>query len=201
MARRRIKRLKQQSEIWLHFRFYKDRLLIWYASKAPVFACILKFIAYLILLYAISLTSIYQAILSKSMVLDAQFAGFILRGLGEQSHVSGPALWLGKDCIITVLPACTALEFSWFLIAAILAFPAKWGQRFLGVITGVSVTLFLNVVRVVSLYVVGVHWTAFLTVVHEEVWGIVLNISTFVLMVGWIMWARRSPELNSHVPA
>jgi exosortase/archaeosortase family protein len=198
MARRRINQRKPQGEFSLHFNYYKTRLRAWYSEKKLLFYSVLKFFAYLAALYFLSLTATYQSFIYGGSLVDARLASGALAMMGEKCHVQGPSLFLGEDCIVTVLPACTAFEFSWFLIAAILSFPAPWSYRILGVGTGVCVLLMLNVIRVMTLYYFGIHYTALLDVLHVEVWGVILNICMATLLVAWIMWAKRNDRSITH---
>ena len=89
---------------------------------------------------------------------------------------------------------CTGFDYSWFLAAAIAAFPATIIRRGIGIVAGVVILLLLNSVRVSSLYWVGVYHPEHFALVHEQLWAVVLNIATICLMVAWIVWIKRRHE-------
>jgi len=54
---------------------------------------------------------------------------------------------------------------------------------------GVSVLFVVNVVRLVSLYYVGVHWPSALDVVHQVVWQ---SLVIAIVVAMWLLWAGRA---------
>jgi len=167
----------------------------WYADKRPVFLFGLRFCASLGVLYLLSLTSPYQQAVSHVPVADARLASAILRALGEENDVANATLYSARHAI-TVKPGCSGIGFSFFLVAAILAFPTTWEKRVGGIIGGVSLLLFLNVIRVASLYWIGVHAPSFFFAAHQEAWPALLNLAAVCVLVVWIIVVQpwRPPE-------
>jgi len=130
----------------------------------------------------------------RAVVFDAQVAHVIMHFFGENSVLEGATLRSNGEAIITVEPGCTGFDYSWFLAAAVAAFPAAIFRRGLGIVAGVAVLLLLNIVRVSSLYWVGVHRPELFAFVHEQLWAVLLNIATVCLMVAWIVWIKRPNE-------
>ena len=64
-------------------------------------------------------------------------------------------------------------------------------------LVGGAVILALNLIRVMSLYLVGVHFPNAFNTVHEEIWSVLLVIATVCLTITWIGWARRDEEGNN----
>ncbi len=111
--------------------------------------------------------------------------------MGEHSQLTDASIW-SSEYSVTVTAACSALEFSGFLSAAILAFPASWPQRIAGLIGSQILLCVLNVVRVASLYLVGVHGLRAFALVHENLWPALMVVACVVAMTFWIQWAWRS---------
>jgi len=158
----------------------------------------MKFSAAMTLFYVLSLVPIFQHTLSLAAIADAQVSSAILNSLGEKSHVTGATIWAGENAIITVLPACTAIELLWFFFAVIMSFPSSFARKVPGVLAGVALLVILNLGRVTSLYFIGVHFPGLFDTAHEELWGVVLTLATIALCVLWIGWARRDDRFEFH---
>jgi exosortase/archaeosortase family protein len=143
------------------------------------------------LLYGFSLSQVYQKIVVQATVAYAVIAHAVIQLFDGESSREGATLRSGVDAIITVQPFCTAFDCAWFLIAAIVAFPAPLTKKFIGVAVGVPILLFLNVLRISSLYGTGVGFPENFTFMHEQVWTFLLNFSVVCLVVVWMMWVTR----------
>jgi len=175
---------------------FKESCRAWYESKRPLLGFGLRFVAVMGIFYLLSLTPIYRQALAGAVLCYAQAANAILEILGEKSVLDGATLRSEGEAIITVEPGCTGFDYSWFLMAAIAAFPAPILGKVLGIIAGVAVLLGLNIVRVTSLFWVGVHRPEHFAFVHEQLWAVVLNVATVCLMVAWIVWMKRRNETS-----
>jgi exosortase/archaeosortase family protein len=88
-----------------------------------------------------------------------------------------------------VVTACTGLFATGLYLIAVLLFPASWRARLSGCIVGVCVLFVVNVVRLVSLYYVGVHWPSVLDAVHQVVWQ---SLVIAIVVAMWLLWAGRA---------
>ncbi len=171
----------------------------WYETKRPLFFYGCRFVGVLIVFYLLSLTPVYQATLSGAVITIAHIAHVLMQGLGENSALAGATIRSGTDAIITVEPGCTGFNYSWFLAAAVAAFPASILHKALGILIGVAVLIALNVLRVSSLFWVGVHNPELFAFVHEQLWAVLLNTATVSLMVAWIVLIK--PASTDETPA
>jgi len=89
---------------------------------------------------------------------------------------------------ITVVTACTGLFATTLFLVAVLLFPTSWGAKALGAAIGVGGIAVINIIRLVSLYFVGVHWPTVLDAVHQLVWQSLLIVFAVSL---WLVWAGR----------
>jgi exosortase H (IPTLxxWG-CTERM-specific) len=172
----------------------------WLEEKGPMVRFTLKFGAILAGFYAISFLPPCQTIVDGYLQVTAWVANGLLHLIGERSSLTGASIW-SQASSVTVTEACSALEFTWFLAAAILAFPGPWLRKLAGVGLGFVVLSALNVLRVASLYLIGVHSVGAFTVVHEDAWPALLILATLLLMATWITWSRRPASLENHAAA
>jgi exosortase/archaeosortase family protein len=130
------------------------------------------------------------------------------RYLSAYARIAGAVLRLGDPTVrvmndelvgrisLTVAKNCDAMDVNILFGAAILAFPARWRRRAVGLGVGILLLVVANVIRIVSLYSVGVHWPRAFDVVHAEVWPLMmvaLAVGTFIAWTRWVGRRDREP--------
>ena len=121
--------------------------------------------------------------------LFARITSTILGWLGQATVAHGNAVLSGTFGI-SVVTACTGLFVTTLFVVAVLLFPTTWRARLFGSAIGVVGLFAVNVVRLVSLYYIGVHWPDALETVHQLVWQSLV----ILIAVGlWLVWAGRVP--------
>jgi len=118
----------------------------------------------------------------------ASAANSVLRLLGHPTQIAGNVVGTG-DFGITVVTACTGLFTTALYLVAVALFPTTWMRKLAGVGIGICGIAILNIIRLVSLYYVGVHWPAALDVVHQLVWQSLFIAFAIAL---WLLWAGRA---------
>lgn len=89
---------------------------------------------------------------------------------------------------------CNGLEATFFIMAAVIAFPATWTTRLIGVVAGATLIQAANLLRVVTLFHIGCRHRAWFETFHLAVWQTVI----FALAAGFFMiWSRRSLLANA----
>lgn len=120
-------------------------------------------------------------------------AAWILALLGEPARAAG-TLIQSTAFAVDVKNGCNGVEAMLLLVAAVLAFPATAVQRLVGVAAGIAVVQALNLVRVVSLFWLGVHHRSVFELFHAAIWQTALILVAVALFLLWSRGvARRSP--------
>jgi len=171
---------------------FRAGLLSWYQGKQPILRYAGLFAGIVLLFCILTLTPVYQAFLEKEVVWSAKLAhDFLSTFSGGGSVASGATLLRGEEAILEVKTKCSGLYFCWLLCAAILPFPAPWGLRILGAVLGSLILLALNVLRVITLFLIGCYYPGWFSAAHEQVWPLVSLLMTMVMMGAWLVWAKR----------
>lgn len=116
--------------------------------------------------------------LISSGILNLFGQGTIVIGTTVQSSVFG----------ISVVTACTGIFITGLFLIAVVALPARWSAKLVGAGMGISGIFLVNIVRLVSLYFIGVHWPGFLDQAHQLIWQSLLIVTAVAL---WLLWAGR----------
>jgi exosortase H (IPTLxxWG-CTERM-specific) len=117
----------------------------------------------------------------------AQVSGVTLDLLGQDVHRQGTIL-RGRRFAVNIRNGCNGVEAMLIFLAAVLAFPAPWRARLLGLAVGVVAIQALNLVRVVALYLTGAYFPSWFDASHTVVWQTVVILFSVLL---WILWANR----------
>jgi exosortase H (IPTLxxWG-CTERM-specific) len=117
----------------------------------------------------------------------AHEARLALNLLGEGATVTGQVLSSPRYSV-TIFNGCNGLEAILIFVSGVVAFPAPWRSKALGIGLGFAAIQVFNVVRVVSLFYVGVHRQEWFTVAHVLVWQSLVIVFGVVL---WLVWVRR----------
>jgi exosortase H (IPTLxxWG-CTERM-specific) len=107
--------------------------------------------------------------------------------IGERVAVAGTVIASGTFSV-NIENGCNGLETALLLAAAIFAYPAKWTERAAGFLIGFAAIQAVNLVRVASLFWIGVHRRAWFDSAHTLVW------QTVVVLLGvgfFVVWAGR----------
>jgi exosortase/archaeosortase family protein len=186
------KNRSQKSELSL-----KARWLFWYENRSPVFRFGLKFGLLLVLLYVLLAIPFFDRALYGYLEANAWLANVILRGLGQPTHVSEVTIQ-SPQFAMAIRRGCDAVEPTWLLCAAMISFPAPLVHKLKGMLVGIVLLQALNLVRIVTLYWIGIHLPAFFNSAHMEIWPTVFIIVAIGLFIGW---KERSQGPEPHVAA
>lgn len=95
---------------------------------------------------------------------------------------------------ISVRSGCNGVEAAMILIAAMLAFPASWKHRGIGIIAGLFAVQLLNIVRVVSLFYLGQWNMTVFNWAHSYLWPALIMLDVLIV---WMIWIRTLPRVAS----
>ena len=156
------------------------------------------FIVILFALFAAELTSPVQSAIvapwTEALVrISANFITFFdpnvaVFGNVLQSTTNGFAL--------SVRSGCNGVEAAMILIAAMLAFPASWKHRAIGIIAGLFAVQLLNIVRVISLFYLGQWNMTVFDWAHSYLWPALIMLDVLIV---WMIWIRTLPRASSAV--
>lgn len=150
-----------------------------------------RFLILFLLILGVSFTVVALRPVDSSVVTPytaciARVSGFVLRLLGEDTAVKGCAVSSPRFAV-TIYNGCNGLVTSLIFIAGVLAFPARWSAKLIGVLGGLIAIQLINLVRIVSLFYIGVFLPQHFNDAHIFIW------QSLVILFGvslWIVWAH-----------
>jgi exosortase H (IPTLxxWG-CTERM-specific) len=93
---------------------------------------------------------------------------------------------------VSIEAGCNGVEATIVLVAAILAFPAPWKRKLVGLAIGVVAVQGLNIVRVISLFYLGQWNFNVFEWAHLYVWQALIMLDVLIV---WLLWVRTLPRV------
>jgi exosortase/archaeosortase family protein len=125
---------------------------------------------------------------ARYLAVYARLAGLVLRLFDARVHVVGNDI-VGRTSL-TVAKNCDAMDVSLLFAAAVIAFPAPWRRRALGIAAGIGALTVVNVLRIASLYFIDLRWHSAFETIHAEVWPLAIVVFAAASFLAWSRWAQ-----------
>lgn len=94
---------------------------------------------------------------------------------------------------VSIEAGCNGIEAAIVLIAAMLAFPAPWKHRIVGILAGLLAVQLLNIVRVISLFYLGQWNLEVFDWAHLYLWQALIMLDVLIV---WLVWIRMLPAAS-----
>ena len=94
---------------------------------------------------------------------------------------------------VSIEAGCNGVEATLVLLAAMLAFPAPWKHKAVGLVIGILAVQLLNILRVISLFYLGQWNYDVFEWAHLYVWQALIMLDVLVV---WLIWVRRVPHTD-----
>jgi exosortase H (IPTLxxWG-CTERM-specific) len=122
----------------------------------------------------------------------ARTSAAVLNVLGERVEVEGTKI-RSDNFAVNIENGCNGVETALLFGSAVLAFPAPWKSRLLGLVLGFAAIQVINLVRVVSLYWIGVHRPSLFSASHTVLWQSIVVLCGVLLFLVWASREQRKP--------
>lgn len=159
------------------------------------------FVVILVTLFAVELTQpVQNAVVLPWTQALAQISASIITLFDSNVTAFGKILQsTTNDFAVSIEAGCNGIEAAIVLIAAMIAFPAPWKHRVVGILSGLVAVQLLNILRVISLFYLGQWSMEAFEWAHLYVWQALIM---FDVLLVWLVWMRMLPSISSaHHPA
>ncbi|MEE9297366.1 MAG: hypothetical protein V3W34_20705 [Phycisphaerae bacterium] len=143
------------------------------------------------LYYAVVSTAIFHERLFPAYLrVNADASAGILRLLGHRATATGE-LVASPEYSLTIAKGCDAIDPSVLFAAGVLAMQVPLVSKLPALVIGVSSLLIINLIRIVSLFYVGIHFPKAFNIMHVDVWQPVFILLAITFWAIWAVWATR----------
>ena len=125
----------------------------------------------------------------------ARATGAILNLFGASVQVDG-TLISSPDYAIRIVTECTGLVPMAIVVCAVLAYPSTAKKKAIGAALGIVGIFVLNLVRTVSLFFIGGHFSSsFFNTAHFLIWQPLMIVVAIVI---WLFWVEKLVRVTPH---
>jgi exosortase H (IPTLxxWG-CTERM-specific) len=141
------------------------------------------------------LEPVRQAFVLPFTGLLAQASAWLVTLFDAKVHAEGIILRsLENGFAVSIEPGCNGIEASIVLIAAILAFPAPWKHKLMGLLAGLAAIQTLNLVRIISLFYLGQWNMDVFEWAHLYLWQALIMLDALVVFIVWVRFIPASAQ-------
>ncbi len=163
----------------------------WFPISARGVRAIVIFVVLMGLFYGFIHTPANETTAFRSyLALIARVVGGIIGLFGYEATVSETVIYTPQFSL-EIVRGCDAIEPAATYIAAVLASPVGVWPRIPGILVGTAAILVINLLRIVSLFFVGVYYPSAFKTMHEGVWQAGFIVLAIVFWAVWVQWATR----------
>lgn len=171
---------------------------VWVGSKKPIFIFVGLFVVLMGVFYAVTfIPYLNKKVLPRLQEVNAKASVAIMNVFGEDASAMDTTI-SSKRYSVNIAHGCDAIEPIALFVAAVLAFPAPIRSKLPGLLIGTLVLTVMNLVRIISLFYVGIYWNAAFETMHVDVWQPAFIVLSLFFWVVWALWATRPGARLAH---
>ena len=149
----------------------------------------LTFLAWQMSLFGLNMLGwVQQHLVLPWTALLARVCAHLVLWFDTTAAAAGKVLWNTVSGFgVSIEPGCNGIEACIVLFAAIMAYPASWRHKVIGIVAGFAAVQGVNVLRVISLFYLGQWRTDVFNFAHEYLWQGLIMLDVLVV---WLLWVR-----------
>ena len=150
---------------------------------------VLIFLAWQMSLFGLNMLGwVQQHLVLPWTALLARVCAHLVLWFDTTAAAAGKVLWNTVSGFgVSIEPGCNGIEACIVLFAAIMAYPASWRHKVIGIVAGFAAVQGVNVLRVISLFYLGQWRTDVFNFAHEYLWQGLIMLDVLVV---WLLWVR-----------
>ena len=160
-----------------------------FQEKKPMVRFLVTFVVLVIGFYIFYNSSFYERNFQDTVLnTQANVSASVLRLLGYPIKVFEDRLSF-QEFMIRIKGGCDGMEATALFLLAILAFPIPFKYKIQGIFAGIIVLVILNVLRIVGLFMIGVHYNQSFEFFHLHGGVVLFTIASIALWLVWVNWS------------
>lgn len=159
--------------------------------QQPFYNLLLKFFVLICLFYILWIMPFFQEnIIANVAIFYAKISTFILNIFQIPVKAIGDSL-TGSDFSMRIRNGCDAVEATAILLCAMLIYPTTWKNKSIGLLIGLSLLAILNIIRILSLYLINIYVPSLFEIMHVSIWQVLFIVFPILIILWWIKWSNK----------
>ena len=123
----------------------------------------------------------------------ARICAFIIQPFDETVLAAGKVLrFSDTGFAVSIEAGCNGVEATIVLIAAVVAFPAKWPVRCVAIALGFIAIQVLNIARIISLFYLGNWNMEVFSWIHLYLWPALIMLDVLIVFILYLRYLART---------
>ena len=148
---------------------------------------VIFFVSIIVVSVLLRLDAVDEQLVVPFTSLIARASSATLNLAGMSTQVTGTQIRDATGFSINILNGCNAVYVSGILLCAVLAFPSSLKEKLIGAAIGLSGVQLINLIRIVSLFMIGLKRPDLFDQFHLYFWQTAVVVLS---MTFWIFWAE-----------
>lgn len=161
----------------------------------PKLLRILKFVGgyclVILAFYLIYYSGFYEQRINPSFLEFQAWVSFHLLGIFENSLSLNGNIITSPVFSYALIRGCDGLEGWMIFLAAIIVFPVEFKFKWGGLIFGTLALFFINHIRIIILYYVGVYNPEYFEFAHHNIGFVLYSMASILMLLLWVEWVRK----------
>lgn len=151
------------------------------------------FITVLISLFYLELLNgVQHAVIAPFTGLLAKISAEIIQFFDSSARASGVIIQnIHTGLGVQIEPGCNGVEACIVLIAAIVAFPSSWLNKFIGIILGIFAIQAVNILRIISLFYLAQWDQSLFEFAHLYLWQALIMLDVLIVFLFWVGFVNK----------
>lgn len=141
-------------------------------------------------LFFFSIFYAFREKFSILLILTASILSFFLNLLGIPNSVQNEVISF-PNATFEIIYECTALFPFIIFSSAVLSYPSSLKKKFLGVSAGAAIIYSLNILRLIVLSLIGIHYPSVFRLVHSFLWESLFLLLVILIFFYWVNWNEK----------
>ena len=156
----------------------------------------LVFVVVLAMLFGIEmLNPVQHAVVHPWTTLLARMSGALMSLFDTDVIAYGRVLQSRATGFgVTIEAGCNGIEAAIILIAGMVAFPASWRLKLIGIAIGILAVQGVNLLRIISLYYLGKWNMQVFEFAHLYLWQALIMLDVLIVWLLWMQMVARRTE-------
>lgn len=152
-----------------------------------------QFIALMLCFYVIWIMPFFQDTIVANVAKGyASISAFSLNVFGNSVQAIDDVL-SSSQFTMSIKNGCDAIEAIAILLCAMIIYPTSYKNKMVGLVLGSLLLIILNIIRIISLFFVGIYVPSIFDVMHISVWQIIFIIVPMLIVMQWLNWIQLKP--------
>lgn len=166
-------------------------------QRLPFIKFVLGMTLIMILFFTVSSTEFFENTLNLPLVMGyASIGSMLLNLFGLGTEVVEGTKIVSSAFSMNVAKGCDAVSPTVLFLAAIAVYPTQFSNKWKWLLLAPFGLALLNVVRIVTLYLLGVYAPSFFDFAHYEFWQGVFIVITIAAWFYWLLSVLNKKQTN-----